>query len=155
MAVASIVSVDRADLRDAYDFVSSAGWLVNTAYVSIDTGEIYWTSMSGELDLDEEAPDDLEDASRYIQVPHKNDLDLGRDLLLAFIQQALPDDYASADAFLLRSHGYRRVKDLLDAHGMLERWYEFENRATDEALNAWCADNGIELVDSQPAARRT
>jgi hypothetical protein len=27
---------------------------------------------------------------------------------------------------------------LLHARGMLERWYEFENRAMDEALLAWC-----------------
>jgi hypothetical protein len=30
---------------------------------------------------------------------------------------------------------------------MLERWYEFENRAMAEALLAWCEENGIQPVD--------
>ena len=152
MAAARIVSVDRPDLREAFDFASSGGWLENSAYVCIDTGEIYWTSMSGELDLDEEPPDDLEDFDRYIQVPHKTNLDLGKDLLLAFIAQELPDDHASADDFLRRGNGYRRVKDLLEAHGMLERWYKFENRASDEAVQTWCEEHGIQLVGDPPAA---
>jgi hypothetical protein len=36
---------------------------------------------------------------------------------------------------------------LLHARGMLERWYEFENRAMDEALLTWCEENGIHPVD--------
>jgi len=30
---------------------------------------------------------------------------------------------------------------------MLQRWYEFENRATAAALLAWCEENGIQLLD--------
>jgi hypothetical protein len=29
----------------------------------------------------------------------------------------------------------------------LERWYDFSNKAEEEALRQWCADNGIELAD--------
>jgi hypothetical protein len=34
---------------------------------------------------------------------------------------------------------------------MLERWYEFEQRATEQALREWCDENGIQLVDAPPA----
>src|ERR1700728_2128369 len=146
MAATKSLSVDGADLRDAFEFVSSGGWLENSAYVCLDTGAIHWTSMSGEFDEDEDLPDDLEDADRYVSVPHKNDLDLGEGLLLQFIAQELPEGYESADEFLLRNKAYRRVKDLLEAHGLLQRWYEFESRATEAALLAWCAENGLQVV---------
>jgi len=29
---------------------------------------------------------------------------------------------------------------------MLERWYEFENRAMEEALLTWCEENGIQPI---------
>jgi hypothetical protein len=28
---------------------------------------------------------------------------------------------------------------------MLERWYDFENTATEDALRAWCEANGIQV----------
>jgi hypothetical protein len=43
--------------------------------------------------------------------------------------------------------GYGRFKALLHARGMLEQWYDFENRAMEEALLAWCEENGIQPVD--------
>jgi hypothetical protein len=33
---------------------------------------------------------------------------------------------------------------------LIEAWYEFENRATDEALLAWCAEHGIQPVAGRP-----
>jgi hypothetical protein len=30
---------------------------------------------------------------------------------------------------------------------MLEQWYAFENRSMEEALLAWCEENGIQPVD--------
>ena len=76
-------------LETAFAFVSSAPPTENAAYISLDTGTIYWTSEFNPLD--EEVPDDLETSDRYIAVPHKNDLDLGRNLALRFVTQELPD----------------------------------------------------------------
>jgi hypothetical protein len=73
-----VVAVKYEDLSAAFDFVSSAAPMEHQAYISIDTGTIYWIS---ELNpLEEEVPEDLETSDRYIAIPHKNDLDLGRDL---------------------------------------------------------------------------
>ena len=90
--------------------------------------------------------EDLETSDRYIAVPHKNDLGLGRRLALAFVDQELSDEYDTVAGFFGRRGAYGRFKALLHARGMLERWYEFENLATEKALLAWCEENGIQLL---------
>ena len=62
------------DLSAAFDFVSFAAPMEHQAYISIDTGTIYWIS---ELNpLEEEVPEDLETSDRYIAIP-QNDLTSG------------------------------------------------------------------------------
>jgi len=46
-----------------------------------------------------------------------------------------------------RRGAYRRWKDFLDANGLLEKWYTFENEATEQALKTWCQENGIPIED--------
>jgi phosphinothricin acetyltransferase len=96
-------------------------------------------------DEEEELPQDLETSDRYIAVPHKNDLDLGRRLVTRFVRQAMPQQVAQVENIFSRRGAYARFKDLLDAKGQLENWYRFEATAQDEALRAWCAENDIEL----------
>ena len=141
-----IVSVDAEDLRTSFEFVSAGAPFEHSAYICLDTGKLYWKSA----DLTEEEadlPEDLETSDRYVAVPHKNDLDLGRRLALAFVDQELPDDSDTVEGFFRRRGAYGRFKDLLDTRGMLQRWYEFEERATEAALLAWCEENGIQPVD--------
>ena len=109
-------------------------------------GKIYWRSASAGLE-DEDLPEDLGSSDRYLEVPHKNDLDLGRRLALAFVNKELPDDADTVAAFFRRRGAYRRFKELLNARGMLQQWFDFESRATEKALRAWCEENGIQLVD--------
>ncbi len=71
------VSVDAEELRAAFAFVSFGVPLERQAYICLDTGRIYWASESAGLNEDD-LPDDLETSDRYIAVPHKNDLGLGR-----------------------------------------------------------------------------
>lgn len=123
----------------------------NAAYVSLESGRIYWTSIANDVEEDD-LPEDLEDASLYIAVPHKNDLDLGSRLVLRFVARELPDDYGAVADFFWRRGAYAHFKDLLDTRGMLQRWYEFEDRATEEALAGWCEENGIRCVDEQPGS---
>ena len=142
---AKSASVDTEELRSAFEFVSSGAPLENSAYISLDTGQIYWQSSVLDLD-DEELPEDFDTSNRYIAVPHKTELDLGRHLVLSFVDQALPKDFGIVERFFQRRGAYGRFKDLLNSRGMLERWYEFENRATEQALRTWCEENGIRLV---------
>ncbi len=140
------VSVNAEELRSTFEFVSSGAPLEHSANICLDTGRIYWDPELVGL-ADEDLLDDLETSDRYISVPHKNDLDLGRRLALSFVGQEVPGDYDTVAGFFCRRGAYARFKDLLQARGKLERWYEFEDHATEEALLAWCAENGIRLVD--------
>lgn len=143
-----MVSVKYPDLLDAFEFVSSGAPFECSAYIHADTGEIYWVSSM--MELEGEVPDDLETSDRYIPVPHKNDLDLGRNLALSFADQELPDAFDAVAGFFRQKGAYRRFKDLLEARGVLEKWYAFEATAIQEALRVWCQDNNIELSYEKP-----
>jgi hypothetical protein len=71
--------------------VSSGAPFEHSAYICLDSGKIYLHSDSVDLEEDE-LPEDLDTSSRYIAVPHRNDLDVGCRLVFAFIDQQLPDN---------------------------------------------------------------
>ena len=147
-----MVAVKYEDLQEAFDFVSSAAPMEHSAYISLDTGAIYW--MSELNPLEEEVPDDLETSNRYIAVPHKNDLDLGSRLALRFAAEELPNRYAQIEGFFRHRGAYARFKELLAAESRLEQWYAFEVKATESALRDWCAVNDIQIVErgGEPSA---
>ncbi|MDK1492863.1 UPF0158 family protein [Sinorhizobium sp. 7-81] len=136
------MTVNFSELRDAFEFVSSGGSGENTAYLCKETGKIYWEDW---LDDVEELPDDIEDSAKYIPIPDKRELDLGMPLVLSFARRQLPDDYAKVRQIFSRGGAYGRFKDLLEHRHALDRWYDFEQKATEEALRAWCDDNDIEV----------
>lgn len=103
-------------------FVSSAPQYENTAYLNKETGKAYYVSSLGDSD---ELPDDLEENEKYINVPHKNELNLGRNLVFDFISGNLPDEVNRVRGFFGRQGAYARLKDLLETKGQLDAWYEF------------------------------
>lgn len=151
MAGRKTVTVNARELHDAFDFVSAGEAFDHNAYISLDTGKIYWRSTDADLQ-ERDVPEDLDDSDRYLAVPNQRELGLGRRLALAFAADELPDDYDTVAGFFRRRGAYGRFKGLLDTRGKLERWYEFENRATNEALVAWCAEHGIEPVACSPTS---
>jgi hypothetical protein len=98
-------------------------------------------------------PDDLDTSERYIAVPHKNDLDLGRNLALRFAAEQLPHQCERIEGFFRHRGAYARFKDLLASEGCLEQWYAFEAESTERALRDWCEANEIRLAEpgSQPS----
>jgi hypothetical protein len=141
-----MVAVRFDELSMAFDFIASAP-MEHSAYVSLDTGEIYWTSDFNDT-LGDDVPDDLETSDRYLAVPHKNDLDLGRRLALRYVAQELPARYDQVEGIFQRQRAYSRFKDLLESEGVLEAWYVFEADAVERALRQWCAENGIEILET-------
>jgi hypothetical protein len=133
------------ELLDAYQFISMAGPDQNEAFVCLQSGKVYWRSeLLGEADP--ELPDDIEDDEKYIQVPHKKELDLGSPLVFAFTRKFLPDDYGKVRDIFGRRGAYAAFKGLLSSRGILEQWYEFESKAEEEALRNWCNLNSMELT---------
>ena len=96
---------------------------------------------------DEEIPDDVETSDQYVEIPHKNDLDLGRRLVLRFVEERLPHRYDRVAEMFGHRGAYGRFKELLAADRCLEQWYAFEADATEQALKQWCRENDIHLVD--------
>jgi hypothetical protein len=137
-------SVNYNELRNAFEFVSSDSPSVQNAYICLDTGEIFWVSAS--VELEESVPDDVTTSTRYLAVPHKNELQLGQKMALDFINQALPGHYNTVASFFRKRGAYRRFKELLQAESMLEQWFAYEANACDEALRIWCDDNSIKLL---------
>ena len=134
--------VSFSDLQLAFEFVSGGGMGENEAYLDQQSGKIYWHSECD--DNDEELPEDIDD-EKYISIPHKRELDLGKPLVLDFALEFLPDDYNEVRDIFSRRGAYRRYKDLLVRRGALDLWYDFSDKAEEAALRQWCAEKGIDL----------
>jgi hypothetical protein len=146
-----VVAIPYEEIISAFEFVGSAAPSEHNAYISLDTGQIHWVSELASMD--EEVPEDLDTSGRYISVPHKNDLDLGRSLVLRFVEQEMPAAYSQVRAIFQRKGAYSRFKGFLESKGQLEKWYRFEADAHEKALREWCADNDIQIIEkSGPAA---
>jgi hypothetical protein len=137
-----------SDLELAFEFVSSSGVGMNEAFLCRRTGKIYWRSDSLDMeDMDEEIPDDIEDEEKYIAIPGKRDLDLGKPLVLDFAREFLPNDFDEVRYMFGKSGAYKKFRALVTRRNVLDRWYEFESKATERALREWCELNSIELAD--------
>jgi hypothetical protein len=137
------VPVKFAELLNAFEFASFGDGFELRAYVETSSGKVY--CVTGQDDLDEEIPDDIAESDDYLPLPDKRDLDLGSRLVFAFAEEVMPDEYRTVRDIFRRKGAYGRLKDFLDAKGMLEKWYEFETKSTEHALRAWCQEHGIEL----------
>lgn len=138
-------SVKFADIQDAFDFVSFGDELMeHYAYLSKETGKIYWHSEFDD-DEDEPLPDDIDDDEKYIAIPHKNDFNLGKNLVLQFAAEQLPESYDKVREIFSRRGAYARFKDLLEYQDMLQQWYDYEQQAGENALREWCNDCDIKI----------
>jgi len=84
------MKIKYSDIEYAFDYTSAAGFGMNQAYVDRENGKIH--VHSDEYDNFEELPGDIDNEDKYILMPHKNDFDLGRDLVFEFFYQELPDE---------------------------------------------------------------
>lgn len=140
-----MVAVTYEEISLAFDFVGSAAPMEHSAYICLETGKIYWASELASMD--EELPEDIDTSERYLMVPHKNELGLGKKLALRFAARELSGSYGQVEAIFRRKGAYGRFKQLLEEKGLLQDWYRFEEEATDKALREWCAENDIRIVE--------
>jgi hypothetical protein len=135
--------VKLADLEAALLFLDAGG--DTEAWLCRDTGAVI--CHSDEYDEFDPRPADIDNAARYVALPNKRDLDLGKPLVLEFARTQLPDCYEQVCEMFSHRGAYARFKDLLGRHDSLDAWYQWELEQTRQALRAWCADNGITLAD--------
>jgi hypothetical protein len=131
------------DIENAFFFVSSGSPCENYAVIHRVTGESFCSSDFSDYD---EMPEDVDENDDYLAVPHKNDLDLGKPLVISFVRQQCPEYLDRIFAIFSRQGAYRRYRDFLEEKDLLDAWYAYENNAIREALLKWAAENGL-VVD--------
>jgi len=131
------------DIEDAFFFVSMGEMYMNSAILCVETGQIFYISDFGDSD---KLPEDIDDDSdKYIDIPHKNELNLGKPLVLEFSAIYLSDNLEKINLFFHKKGAYSKFKNLLAAKGLLDKWYAFEEAEQNKALIEWCKDNDIVL----------
>ena len=141
--------VDLNELLDAIEYVSSVITTDAAAYVSRETGQVYFVGT--DLEPEDALPDDIDAADRYVAIPSKQDLDLGRPVALRFAEAHLPEHYGTIFAAFSHAGAYSKFKDLLERHGQLAAWYDFESKAQRKALSDWCAAQGFDITNPDPS----
>jgi hypothetical protein len=137
-----------SDIEFSFEFVSSEGVGTKEAFLCRRTGKIYWRSDFADLDeLRDEAPDDADDEEKYIAIPNRQDLGLGKPLALDFAREVLPDDFDEVRYMFSKRGAYKQFRALMTRRNVLDRWYEFEAKATERALREWCELNPVEPAD--------
>jgi hypothetical protein len=135
------------EILDALEFVGSGSVGEHEAILCRRTGKIYWRSESSELDeLNDELPDDIEDDEKYVAIPDKRELGLGKPLVLDFAREFLPNDFDEVRYMFSKKGAYAKFRALLIRRNVLERWYDFEAKGTEQALREWCELNAIEVA---------
>jgi hypothetical protein len=130
------------DIENAFFFVGSSSYGMNSAVLCKSTGQInYRSEMTG---LDEISEEDL-DWGTCVEIPHKNDLGLGQELVFEFVDNHLPDQYHQVRQFFRRSGAYGRFKSLLETKGLLQSWFNLQNQREEQELRQWCMENEIHL----------
>jgi hypothetical protein len=132
-----------SEIEDSIMFVSSGMYGENSAMFCKSTGEICWSSDSSDI---HDIPEEAYESDDWIDIPHRNDLDLGRDLVFKFITRHLPSDQDRVYRIFQRKGAYGRYKDFLEEKGKLQKWYDYENDQTLKAIKEWCQDNDIKIT---------
>lgn len=138
------------DILDGFEFANFDSGGEHQALVCRRTGKVYWRLGSSDLDddmNDADLPDDIEDGDKYIALPDKRELDLGKPLVLDFARAHLADHFSEVRDIFSRKGAYGQFRLLLARTGALDRWHDFEAKATELALREWCALHEIDVVD--------
>jgi Uncharacterised protein family (UPF0158) len=135
------------ELLEGFLWADSRGEAECRAYICRQTGKIYYYTDYDSGELEEPLPGDIDDRDKYLQIPDKYGLDLGKPLVLDFAREHLPDDYDEIRDIFSRRRAYQKFRSLLARRGAIDRWHAFENKATEQALREWCRLHGIEIAD--------
>jgi hypothetical protein len=124
--------------------VSSAAIDENQAILNRRTGEI--VCKTGMLD-EEEFPEEVEASDAFVWIPHRDDLDLGKELVFDFIESSIPQERKNIKRMFRfwRKNSFSDFLAFLTSIGKIDAWRAFEKRETRFALLDWCEDNGIEV----------
>jgi hypothetical protein len=139
------MAIEFSDIVESFDFVSFGPPSEHQAFLHRESGKIFWHSEYGSNE--EELPDDVF-SDDYIEIPHKNDLGLGKDLVFEFADNYVPNQIRKIERIFSHKGAYSRFKALLQEEGLLEKWFDFENDTQQRALKDWCKEHNIDILAS-------
>jgi hypothetical protein len=84
---------------------------------------------------------------KYIAIPDKREFGLGKPLALDFARECLPGCFDEVRYMFSKRGAYKKFRALLIRTNALDRWYDYESKATERALRNWCEFNSIEVAD--------
>ncbi|WP_016957707.1 UPF0158 family protein [Catenovulum agarivorans] len=134
------MNVKLTDIEWAVEF-ASAGFGDNEAYLDTQTGAIYYVGDA----VEEPIPDDLFEDSKYLALPNKQDLGLGKKLAINFVAETLPDHLDKAYEIFSRKGAYARFKEFLSSVDKLDLWYSYEEQSLNQAIKDWCNINNVKI----------
>ena len=141
--------IDFEKLEDAFDFVSWSPDYENRAVLDRRTGQFLFQSTADGAEDEDELPEDIDDDPDFVDIPHKNDLDLGRRVAADFAALRMPEDPHVISRIFSGPGAFGRWKVLLEERSLLEEWFDFERDRTRAALREWCEEQGLELEDQE------
>lgn len=133
-----------ADLESAFVLHNDGDPYDHVVYISRSTGQTYYRSDMSDID---ELPEDVEENDDYVEIPHRYDLDLGKELVWEFVDRQIPGLKNKVQGFFSRRGAYSRYKAFLADLELLDAWHQFEDERTKEALLEWCESVGISIED--------
>jgi hypothetical protein len=135
--------LDRDDLHLAVEFVTGGGSYGAEAYIDLRSGAILYGGSGAEEPL----PKGVHNTKRYLRVPTKKELDLGRDDALAFTEQHAPQLLERAEYIFNAAGAFDRFKHLMREHGLLDAWYAYQDQRLWEELEAWAELHDLHLSE--------
>jgi hypothetical protein len=102
------------EILTAFEFVGFTGLGEHLAILCRRTGKIYLHSEFSDFDeLNDELPDDVEDDEKYLTIPNKRELGLGKPLALEFARKFLPGDFDEVRYIFGKRKAYSKFRALL------------------------------------------
>ena len=124
-------------------YVSSGMMLSTEAYISRESGEIFY--VSDDPDLNVGNPKDLDNYEKYIEVPGKVELGIGKRVVFQFVSKVMPEKLDEVERIFCRKGAYSRFRSLLERNRKLEEWYKYESESMKKELGYWAEEEGFEL----------
>ena len=135
------------DILQAFEFANTNGDMGEfRAFVCKQTGNIYHQTDLDSLEWNDQLPGDIDDEEKYVALPNKRELGLGKPLALDFAREFLPNDFDDVRDAFSRRGAYSKFEALLARRRAIDRWHAFEAKATERALRNWCALHSIDIV---------
>lgn len=117
-------------------------------YIDTQTGEIYeYHDIYTDNSVGASLPDDIDTNEKYLAFPNKSQLDLNSYLVFSFAETVCPNHYDKIRKIFSRAGAYKRFRSFIERHNLLEKWYEYSEKKTEEALRGWCQASNIPLAD--------